>query len=82
MTGRRKGSGQAVRRVESTRRAVAMHKARVAGAATPADRVRAGTDLVLALFRRVDPAVANRAASRLVAEVGRVTRDLEREITR
>lgn len=80
MTGRRKGTGQARRPVESARRSIAMHKARVASAVTAAGRVRAAMDLLLALIRRVDPATANRAASRVVAEIGRVTRDLEKEI--
>ena len=83
MTGRRKGTGRAVRRVESLRRAIAMHTARVAAAAGPIERVARALDLVRAVLRRavvIDPAAADRAATRIVREVGRTVRDLEREI--
>lgn len=83
MTGRRKRTGQAVRRVESTRRSIAMHKARVAAATTNPGRIRAATDLVLRAAARVEeinPAAASRAATRMVAEAGRIVRDLEKEI--
>jgi len=65
------------------RRAIAMHTARVAAATTPVDQVRHAKDLAVAMIRRAaltHPAAARRAANRIVREVGRTVRDLEKEI--